>query len=265
MLKLGLGIDKSVKKITAGTTIDPDATAFFNRVTAAGGSLSATEQSAINTLVLDLKGYSIWTSMKAIYPMVGASAAACSQNLINASFTGTFSSGWTFASTGVNGNGVSAYMDTSLNDLNDLGTNASIGIYLNNTGNNLWDLGVYSAPNVSGISIANTSATNYINIRTALVSNFTEAYTGGFYFGTADGTNSNVYKNSTNRATQTQNNNGINLIHCIGALNISGTPSLFTSTRIALALFANQNFTSINVTNLYTAVQAFNTTLTRQI
>jgi hypothetical protein len=51
--------------------------------------------------------------MKAIYPMVGASAAACAQNLKSSSFTGTFSSGWTFASTGVTPNGTSAYMDTT--------------------------------------------------------------------------------------------------------------------------------------------------------
>jgi hypothetical protein len=59
--------------------------------------------------------------MKAIYPMVGASAAACAQNLKSSSFTGTFSTGWTFASTGVKPNGTSAYMDTTLlsNDFTD--------------------------------------------------------------------------------------------------------------------------------------------------
>jgi hypothetical protein len=120
MLKLGLGIDKTTKKIAA---FDADAQAFFNRVTAAGGSLTATEQTAVNTLVLELKGYSIWSSMKAIYPMVGASAAACAQNLKSASFTGTFTSGWTFASTGVTPNGTSAFMNTTLNSLNDLTLN----------------------------------------------------------------------------------------------------------------------------------------------
>jgi hypothetical protein len=52
--------------------------------------------------------------MKAIYPMVGASAAACAQNLKSASFTGTFTSGWTFASTGATPNGTSAFMNTTL-------------------------------------------------------------------------------------------------------------------------------------------------------
>ena len=85
-------------------SFDADAGAFFGRVTTAGGSLSLTEKQAVNQLVLDLKANSLWTPMKAIYPMVGASAAACAQNLKSSCFTGTFSSGWTFASGGITGN-----------------------------------------------------------------------------------------------------------------------------------------------------------------
>jgi len=100
---------------------DADAQAFFDRVDTAGGTLSATEKEAVNQLVLDMKSDGIWSSMKAIYPMVGASAAACAQNLKSSSFTGSFSSGWAFASTGVKPNGTSAYMDTTLlsNDFTD--------------------------------------------------------------------------------------------------------------------------------------------------
>jgi hypothetical protein len=112
-------------------SFDADAVAFFARVTAAGGSLSATEKIATNQLVLDLKANSLWTPMKAIYPMVGASAAACAQNLKSSSFTGTFTSGWTFASTGVTGNGTSAYFNTNLNMLNNLSQNNShFSVYL---------------------------------------------------------------------------------------------------------------------------------------
>ena len=104
-----------------GTSFDADAQAFFTRVADAGGSLSTTEQEAVNQLVIDMKDDGIWTKMKAIYPMVGASAAACAQNLKSSSFTGSFSTGWTFASTGVKGNGTSAYMNTGLlsNDFTD--------------------------------------------------------------------------------------------------------------------------------------------------
>ncbi len=50
--------------------LDPDAQAFIT----AAGITDATQQSAINTLVTDLKGYGIWTKMKAIYPFVGGTS-----------------------------------------------------------------------------------------------------------------------------------------------------------------------------------------------
>jgi hypothetical protein len=108
-------------ELTVGGAFDADAQAFFDRVTTAGGTLTTTEKTAVNTLVIGMKADGIWTKMKAIYPMVGASAAACAQNLKSASFTGTFTSGWTFASSGVKGNGTSAYMNTFLlsNDFTD--------------------------------------------------------------------------------------------------------------------------------------------------
>jgi hypothetical protein len=143
MLKLGIGIDVTNKRITA-SAIDPDAQAFYNRVTAAGGSLSAIEQTAINTLVLDLKGFGLWTGLKAIYPMVGASAAACSQNLKSASFTASFSSGWTFASTGVTSNGASTYMNTTLSPTITLTNyNSHSSVYNRLNGSNAgFDLGI---------------------------------------------------------------------------------------------------------------------------
>jgi hypothetical protein len=109
---------------------DPDAQAFFNRVTTAGGSLTSTEQSAVNQLVLDMKSNSIWGLAKAVYPMVGGSAASCAQNLMSSSFTGTFNGGWGISSNGVVGNGVNTYFNTSLNPNSELGLNSThIGFY----------------------------------------------------------------------------------------------------------------------------------------
>ena len=49
-----------------GVAYDPDAQAFFT----ASGLTGATNLTAINQLVIDLKGYGIWTKMKAIYPQI---------------------------------------------------------------------------------------------------------------------------------------------------------------------------------------------------
>ena len=57
--------------------VDPDAQAFIT----AAAITDPTQQSAINTLVVDLKGYSIWTKFKAIYPVVGGIASSHAVNL----------------------------------------------------------------------------------------------------------------------------------------------------------------------------------------
>lgn len=55
-------------KTASGTPVDPDAQAFIT----AASITDPTQQSAINQLVVDLKGYNVWTKMKAIYPFVGS-------------------------------------------------------------------------------------------------------------------------------------------------------------------------------------------------
>lgn len=251
---------------------DVDASAFFTRVTNAGGTLSNTEQYAINQLVIDLKAYGIWTAMKAVYPMVGASAAACAQNLKSSSFTGTFTSGWTFASTGVTPNGTSAYMDTGLN----ISTNLS----LTDT-----HLSYYSRTNVENSSygaeigiLGSYSATNYMILRTRNSTSPTTAYftigedngagissTNGTGLTTGSATSltsRKIYKNSSLAATQTTSNTGNlpNLNAAIG-MNVIGSYSSNESSFASIGL----SLTDTQASNLYTAVQAFQTSLSRQV
>ena len=89
-----------------GLGLDSDAQAFI----AAAGISNPTEISAINTLVLDLKNNNnLWTTLKAIYPMVGGTATSCKFNLkdprdLNAAYRLQFNGGWTFSSTGAKPN-----------------------------------------------------------------------------------------------------------------------------------------------------------------
>ena len=103
-------------RFASGGAFDPDAQAFFT----ASGLTGATELNAVNQLVLDLKGYGIWTKMKAIYPMVGGTAALHKWNLkdpqdTNAAFRLVFTGGWTHSSTGALPNGTNGYANTFLN------------------------------------------------------------------------------------------------------------------------------------------------------
>jgi hypothetical protein len=147
-------------RLRAATGVDADAAAFFSRVYTAGGALSYTEVSATETLVADLKANSLWTPMKAVYPMVGASAAACAQNLKSSSFTGTFTAtGWDFASTGATPDGFSAYMDTGLIPNTSLTLTSGHMSFYSRTNNNT---GVYDMAAVGGSTEQNL-ITRYSN------------------------------------------------------------------------------------------------------
>lgn len=264
MIRFGINIaNRSVG------AIDPDVQAFFNRVTTAGGSLTSTEQAAINQLVLDLKTYSLWSKMKAIYPMVGASSAACAQNLKSSSFTGTFTSGWTFASTGVTGNGTSAYMNTGFAPTTNLtANNSSIGYYGGTTGTST-SCAIGSGVNGSSIEIYPAYPSNgfYGDLFDAGTQTTSNTNAAGFIF--AYRNSSSTQKKHSIRGTITtktentsSNTNNQNIY--IGARNFSSGIGDYSNLEVRFA-FVGDGLTDTDANNYYTAVQAFQTSLSRQI
>jgi hypothetical protein len=271
MLKLGIGLDITHKRITGGTSFDPDAQAFFNRVTAAGGSLTATEQNAVNTLVLDLKGFSLWTKMVAIYPMVGSSAAACSQNLKSASFTSTFSSGWTFASTGVTGNAISSYIDTTLSSSGNLSLNDThISYYsrTNNSGGTKVEMGTATASTNLYIVPLYSFNDTYRAVNSAQIGpNILVSNTAALFTATRNtATEQQLYRNNTLLVNDLfVNSVALNALPIyIGCYNSSGSPLFYTNRECAFASIGN-GFNSTQLSNFYTAIQAFQTSLSRQV
>jgi len=272
--KTRTGQISAIIETQGATSGDTDAQAFFSRVTAAGGTLSQTEQDAVTTLVVSLKSAGIWTLMKAIYPMVGASAAACAQNLKSSSFTGTFTSGWTFASAGVTPNGTSAYMDTGFNTNNNLvKTSAHLSVYVRN-----------NSSAGSPYDLANASNSGLTTDSTYLISR----YSGNFsYFGIADpsygtainGTSDSrgfwcgtritnaqvIYHNGTSVATRTAGSTNLaNNNLYLGAANGNGTATLFSDKQYAFATIGDE-LSAGQVSNFYTSVQTFQTSLSRQV
>ena len=247
--------------ISVTTVLDPDALAFFARVTAAGGTLSATEQTATNQLVLDLKANSLWTPMKAIYPMVGASAAACAQNLKSSSFTGTFTAtGWTFASSGITSNGSSAYFDTTCRVVTDL-TNFDLSwAHSGSTGS--WN-GAFSSNVVGFNSSAQIGLQNLTSVTGTIPASFR------MMSGSVNSSGSNdaiLYFDGTQQSVYTANSMSTDIGFILGALNTGTfptvTPIIFNIVNIStLTLGSKLNGTQMS--NLYTAVNTFNTSLSR--
>jgi len=260
---------------------DPDWLAYYNRVIAAGGSLSTTEQNATKTLVADLKAYGIWSAMKAVYPMVGASVEACKQNLKSSSFTGTFTSGWTFASTGATPNGTSAYMDTGLAPSGNLTNNSTHISYYSRTDNNAIvatgvDIGVSGTAGNAFLPIAFFRSRSVDKFETGLYNYGSPTFLStsntnslGFFVGNRT---SNVVVNSwrngskqgTNTSTETQNITTVTRNFYLAALNLDGGAGQFSLRQCALASIGD-GLTDTQASNFYTAVQAFQTTLSRNV
>jgi hypothetical protein len=254
---------------------DIDAQAFFDRVTTAGGALSANEKSAVNTLVLQMKTDGIWTKMKAIYPFVGASAAACAQNLKSSSFTGTFTSGWTFASTGVTPNGTSAYMNTGLNDLSIMSDSSnSLGFYsrTNNSLANCNDIGAFKSPMFTGIRFNNNNTTSFAHNGTdgqsGSIISFNSTLSSAAFL-TQSRTSLTSFKFIRNGVvlaftTNTKNGTNANGNFYVGATSNPTGAQQYSNREFAFAYFSD-GLTDSEALNLYNSVQSFQTTLSRQV
>jgi hypothetical protein len=253
---------------------DADAQAFFDRVTTAGGSLSDTEKTAVNQLVLDLKGYSIWSKMKAIYPMVGASSAACAQNLKSSSFTGTFSGGWTYASTGVTPNGTTGFMNTGFVSNSNLTiNNSSFSVYVRTSTMGATAQVDFGAGNAGAALPLNNLETNS-GERRIFCYDYSSAYryitttdASGMWGQSRSGSNSwiSFRRNTSSSETTTTSQSSLpNVANYIGAMNFGGTANSFSSREIAFA-HCSESLSSTEFNNFYTAVQAFQTTLSRAI
>jgi hypothetical protein len=262
-------------------SFDADALAFFQRVSDATGTLSLTEKQAVNTLVVDMKAAGIWSAMKAIYPMVGASAAACAQNLKSSSFTGTFTSGWTFASTGVKGNGTSAYMNTGLIPSVSLSNaNHHVSYYSRNNPTPILaiDMGVndasgYYSPQLRIRLDGFFGFTNTLMFESGSSSVYgatisTNSDSKGFYIGNIlSTTNRKTYKNSSISGTLTTsiaNSLGTGAIYLNAVNTQPNFANQFSNKECAFASIGD-GLTDTQASNFYTAVQAFQTTLSRQV
>lgn len=249
---------------------DSDAQAFFDRVTTAGGTLSTTEKNAVNQLVLDMKSANIWTAMKAIYPMVGASAAACSQNLKSSSFTGTFTSGFTFSSTGVTGNGTSAYFNTNFNPVTESlnVANSHISAYTRQDESKNSGFGRFDR--TSGVLkclavFIYEGNSWYYEIGAGVVLGTPASSNKGLHLvkslsGQGKGYLNNVQKGSNFTASGSFPNG--NLWLC--ALDLPPVGTYYNQKECAFGSIGD-GLTDTQASNFYTAVQAFQTTLSRQV
>ena len=262
---------KGYRSVPGGVPVDPEAQAFIT----AAGITDPTQQAAINTLVVDLKGYSLWTKTDAIYPMVGGSSSAHKFNLKNpldtdAAFRMTFHGGVTHSSTGITF-ATNGYANTKwLPSANSTTSNVSGGVYsrtnLTADYSALGSLstgfqGLLITPKAaSGITFY--GANNYIVDGSG---NFVTDTRGLFHVNRDSSTVSRLYRNGSSIANTTPTlSNAPAFAVYLGARNNQGTAESYFNGTLAFA-FLGDTLNSTEATNLYTAVQAFQTTLGRSI
>jgi hypothetical protein len=256
---------------TPTNPFDADAVSFFNRVTAAGGTLTNTEKTAVNTLVLNMKSNNIWTLSKAVYPMVGGSAASCSQNLISSGFTGTFNGGWTISSTGVLGNGTNTYFNTTLSPSSELGLNSTHIAFYSRTNyyepSTVLDIGSTSSLYILGWGInddyhANNSLESNIGfaqptnslgfiINNRILSTEMSAWRAGTEY--TDTTSSAAFSVSLPSPPV-----------YLGAYNDGSGPNFFSNREYAFCSIG-LGLSDVQASSYTTMIQTFQTTLSRQV
>jgi len=210
--------------------VDADAQAFIS----AAGITNLTQAAAINTLVNDLKTYGIWSKMKAIYPFVGGSATSHKFNLkdprdLDAAFRLVFNGGWTME----NSNDISAY---------NSGTQC-IGIDTRWSDGKIYGY-IYRDAVPYNIVVTNSSSAGLISLsRTST-------------------TMMKIFRNTSILGTTTTAMSGSvpNI-----SIRLSGSTVGSYSTREKSFTYIGNGLSDIDITNLYTTIQKFQTTLGRHV
>jgi len=243
---------------------DPDAQAFIT----AASITDPTQQSAINQLVVDLKGYSVWSKMKAIYPFVGGTASTHKFNLkdpqdTDAAFRLVFNGGWTHSSTGATPNGTNGYADTKYtpsSHLTDINSN-HISFYSRTNALGGIEMGGGPVPLVD-LSL------RYSNTMWNMASSTTlTARTDSRYFAINTRTASNLFKfikngSVINTSTGSAGSTKPNVSYYIGKRNYPD--NIYSTLECAFASIGD-GLDDTEAANFYTAVQAFQTTLGRNV
>jgi len=243
-------------------SIDPDAQAFIT----ATGITDPTIETAINTLVVDLKGFSIWAKLDVILPIVGGSATSHRYDLKSATTKVSWIGGITHNSTGVKFNGTTGYGDVSwqapnlydrtavewtkdvvlgIEGWNGIFSGAVFGMQLRKIGANLETVSV---------GLNTLGAINQISsfgIRASVVES--SGTNGGKHYGGSG----LLYQ-----ATPSSNPPASTYNYFVGALNASGSPIIFGQQTQQFYAFGNA-LDATEVANLNTAISTYQTALGR--
>jgi hypothetical protein len=256
-------------------SFDPDAQAFIT----AAGITGATEQAAINSLVVDLKANSLWTMMDVIYPFVGSTASSNKYNLkdpqdTDAAYRLTFYGGMSFNTSGATGNGSDGYADTHYSTSATTQDDISCGFYqfTENSPSLSEELILGSYGGDPSIQLGSNLGPGSYFMRLGDPSTTSSAGNGGnidgFYIANRTGsTASQLYRNGSltpilNYSTSYTQSGSFNQF--LWNFNLGGSPygNSFANQGLCFA-FYGRGLSGTDITNFSSIVNTFNATLGR--
>ena len=242
----------------------------------ATGESDTTILGALNTLETDLTTYGLTSKMKALYPFVGGTAVKHKFNFmdardLDAAYRLSFNGGWTHSSTGSLPNGTNAYANTFLIPNDSLSLNNNHISFYSRTQNNLIngvDIGASNAGNINmlDIEISFNNLRYYENSQNIYSNGVNGLLTNGMFVNSRIvNTDFKGYRNGYSEGTMSYVSASLtNYPVFLGARNDASVASFYSGKECSFSSIG-EGLSDTEVTNLYTAIQTFQTTLTRQV
>lgn len=116
----------------AGSSEETETTSWVAAVVGDGGSVSSTQRTRVNTLIVDLKAASLWTGLRRLWLYAGESSASQAKIDIKNLSSHSVTSAPVLAAGGYTGDAVDDFINTNFNIRNDWPNtdNASFGAYV---------------------------------------------------------------------------------------------------------------------------------------
>lgn len=243
---------------------------------AAAGITDPIQTAALNTLYNSLNADGIISKLYALYPFVGGNSTAHSYNLIDTTqYQISFFGSWTHNSNGITGDGSTTYANTffipAISPPVGFVASGTMGVYSRSSGQDKYDMGCFIVGNKQTALITRYEGAlpgSSTMLSWPVNASVTQTDGSGLFVGntnSSDTSTQGIWKNGSQIATILTtgiNANSTRTLY-IGGVNASGFTER-TSRNYALALIG-QGLTAAQQVSLYNAVQAYQTTLGREV
>ena len=245
----------------------------MSAVIAGGGTLDATMSGATNQLFNDLFVANLWNKLYGFYPLLGGNSSG--GQAVNGKTPGTRNMTWngglTFSTNGVVSDGTTGYGNTNSqpNVISSL-DNFHMSFYSRTDQQNsatLFDMGVNESPTRTQLNSRSTAdlLSGAVNTTNAQGSFSNTDSRGLFTMTRRSSTDTEFYRNSSslgNSASASTGRPTLNIFVC--RRNYPILPENPTTRQYAFFTLGNA-LSDSEVTDLYNAIQTFQTTLSRQV